>query len=225
MADEQHPFVGTAKVDVGPAEGAPPEEKSLEHTLQDLASECVLFTPALLVTHGYFDRDPVIEFLRMHKPTHHPFKMHFDQAFFSGLGKTQLLGDVVDWDYRLYGIAKEGWEICRDFIGSIALYDPHRYHFARLLYHELEVVDPIAMRARGALAELPTVTIHSFAVSSNRNFVYLAPATDPPRTLPYPTVEPAKPSVVTEADILMGPPPDPAAVAERLQQSQAKDLP
>ena len=70
----------------------------------------------------------------------------------------------------------------------------------------LEIVDPTALRSGRVLAEIPTIQITVFCVSSYRCFAYIAPAVDPPRTLPFLKLDPPNQELQAEAQALLGPP-------------------
>lgn len=173
-------------------------------TLGDMQKDgYVFFTPALVVTHGLFDRDPVIEFNRTHQTDDEedrPFQVDCDYPLFQDLGKSVVQGQVVDWDHRIYGIVEPGWEQLRDFIGSIACCMPAWYHYAKIGFHNLKIVDSTALHGGRVLTELPTVDIFVFFVSTCRYFAWMAPAKDPPRTLPFAQVDPPKPEIKAEAE-------------------------
>jgi hypothetical protein len=203
-----------------------PPEVQRERTLGELCREFVFFTPALILTHGRFDRDPLREF-NAQCPTDdedaRPFAIDATgEPFFQGLGQGLLphhLGDlspeVVDWDRRLYGIANSRWAECHKFLSGIAIYDSTRYHYARVMYYVLTVVDATALGS-SLLTELPTINITVFGVATNRRTVYLAPAVDPPRTRAFPDERPPQDDILREAEAMLGPPPDPEQLAQRM---------
>ena len=187
-------------------------------TLGDMQEDgYVFFTPALIITHGLFDRDPIIEFSRTHQTSDEadrPFYLDCDYPLFQNLGKSLVQGTLIDWDRRIYGITKSNWEQLRDFVGAIACYDPRRYHYAKVGFHNLKIVDSTALHGGWALAELPTIDIFVFFVSAYRYFVWMAPAKDPPRTLPFAQVDPPKPEIKAEAEAVLGPPPSPEQIVK-----------
>lgn len=188
-------------------------------TLGDMRADgYVFFTPALIITHGLFDRDPVIEFNRTHQTndeSDRPFHVDSEYPFFQALGKSLVQGDLVDWDHRLYGVHETHWAQLRDFIAAIAIYDPKRYHYAKIGFHNLKIVDPTALHANRVSAELPTIDIWVFFVSAYRYFAWMAPAKDPPRTFPFAQVDPPKPEIKVEAEAILGPPPAPEQINKR----------
>jgi hypothetical protein len=50
-----------------------------------------------------------------------------------------------------------------------------------------------------------------FCLSTNKDFVYMAPAVDPPRTRPYAICKQPTPEAILLAKAVFGPPPDPSA--------------
>lgn len=94
--------------------------------------DVVLFSPAPLITHGGFDRDPVKEYHAFAPPDDKeqaPFYVDMPSSarpFFSGLGRTARTAYMpgVDWDRRIYGIDKACSEECFAFIRGIAFRQP-----------------------------------------------------------------------------------------------------
>lgn len=108
-----------------------------------------LFTPALLITHGGFDRDPVQEFDARYglpadkRPCCIQLK-NDNERFFDGLG-TKPVNDLrypVNWDQRLYAIDAEFAEDCFGFLGGIAWSNPATGLFASTMSYDLFVPDP-----------------------------------------------------------------------------------
>jgi hypothetical protein len=193
---------------------SPVREDEAAHTLTDMVRDgFVFFTPALLLTHGLFDRDPIVEFNRTHETedeAERPFFVDCQFPFFQNLGFGMVGGQLVNWDHRLYGICGRNWEELRSFLGALAWYDPHRYNYARVGSHALQIIDPTLLHDHGnALTELPFIEITVFCVSTYRGFVWMSPATDPPRTRPFPRVEPPRKRLQQEAEAVLGPPPAP----------------
>jgi hypothetical protein len=134
----------------------------------------VFFTPALLVTHGGFDRDPVIEFdSRFPAPTsdQRPFYLDLQrehEVFFSGLGLANLPGRVkpVNWDKRLYCVDAERAEECFEFIGGIAFSNPKTGFFASVFSYDMVIQDPTSTR-------LQTLTVKVFGVAASDFVAFL----------------------------------------------------
>lgn len=170
----------------------------------------MFFTPALITTHGLFDRDPVMEYLK-HNPRvdkgSSPFVVDCERAFFSGLGYGVLDNKFIDWDRRLYGIHKELWPNLHAFLTGIGICNRETYYFARIGWHPLTIVDQTAMASGRILSEIPTIGITVFCISSNRAFAYIEPAKDPPRTLPYLQLRGPEQKIQQEARKFLGPPP------------------
>lgn len=111
--------------------------------------EVALFSPALLITHGGFDRDPVKEYNAFAPPENadqEPFCIDLrfkDHAFFSGLGRSQATPYMpsIDWDQRLYGLDRRRTEECFAFIRGIAFKQPNGRLF-QSFSHEIVVPDP-----------------------------------------------------------------------------------
>lgn len=214
------------KIDVEQKEAPPQtddpairEEPEPQHTISDMVRDgFVFFTPALITTHGLFDRDPVVEFNRTHSTedeAERPFFIDCQFPFFDGLGFGFAAGQFVNWDHRLYGICKANWGALCGFIKALAWYDPKRYNYARVGSHKLRIVDPTALHGSGIVLDaLPTIEITVFCVSTYRGFVWISPALDPPRTHPFPRVDQPSKELRKEAEMVLGPPPAPERLAQ-----------
>lgn len=153
---------------------------SCADVLQSRNRTLALFTPALLITHGGFDRDPVIEFDARFPAAadQRPFCVDLrreSEFFFSGLGTAQIPGRprAVNWDKRLYAIDVERKDICFEFIGGIAFSDPKRGFFAHTFSYDLQVVDPTARN-------YTTLTVTVFGVLANTFVAMLRPRINKP---------------------------------------------
>ena len=115
------------------------------------AASAVFFSPALLITHCGFDRDPVKEYNALAPAEHYsqePFFIDLRDAslsFFSGLGRSAATPymPAISWDSRVYGIARERAEECLAFIRGIAF----RSAAGRLFQsfsHVVAIPNPIA---------------------------------------------------------------------------------
>lgn len=207
MSHRHGPPVGARETaDVDPS-GAVMQSAPAVQTLHDLREQFVFFTPALLVTHAHFDRDPVFEYVeQMAVPeSERPMSIDCQMPFFSRLGKTQLgrypHSVEVMWDHRLYACHAHRWEECREFICRIAVTDRQRRLYAAVSWYSLPVVDVTTLAARPAM-RLPLIDVVVFAVHTNYNTHYLARAIDPPRSRPYPaTLPPTDEAVAVAAAI------------------------
>lgn len=124
-------------------------------TLQQLherLGEVVCFTPAILVVVGKLPVDPVREFITrfpsdskdatpfcIDLPAGHP-------PFFRGLGVTVTEDARVDWDRRLYGIAKAWAGPCFAFMGGIGIHGDGQ--FASSAQHAIQLPDPTSLFVR-----------------------------------------------------------------------------
>jgi hypothetical protein len=140
---------------------------SCADALQSRHRKVALFTPALLITHGGFDRDPVIEFDARFPAERdlRPFCVDLrreHEFFFAGLGAVQLpnRSRLVNWDKRLYAIDAERKDECFEFIGGIAFSDPRRGFFAHTFAYDIQIPDPTSKKY-----DILTVTI--FGVLAN----------------------------------------------------------
>lgn len=128
-----------------------------------------LFTPALLFTHGGFDRDPVIEFDARYpaeSPDLRPFGIDLrrdHEFFFNGLGVKPAPGrkTSVNWDKRLYAIDASREEECFGFLGGISFSNPKTGFFGNSFSYRVLIPDPTSSRA----SDILSVTI--FGVYSN----------------------------------------------------------
>lgn len=225
--DEQ-PF--DVKTGEAPPQAGEPVREEEASTLSDMVADGFqFFTPALLVTHGLFDRDPVVEFNRTMDTTddsERPFAVDCEHPFFSGLGKGLLNGQFVDWDHRLYGIVGEHWEQLLGFLNSLAWHDPKRYNYAKVGSHDLTIVDPTKFYGHGGvLTEIPVLPITVFCVSGYRNFFWIRPAKDPPRDLATVQVDPPMEDIAEEAEAILGPPPNPERIVEYRSHHENQDPP
>lgn len=124
--------------------------RSCAEALRVLNKQISLFTPALMVTHGYFDRDPVMEFdarFPAESADLRPFCIDLtrdNEFFFTGLGATVLPGrkTPTNWDKRLYGIAQDREEECFAFLSGIAFSNVKTGFFASTFAYDLTIPDP-----------------------------------------------------------------------------------
>jgi len=125
--------------------------RSCSESLRGLNKQISLFTPALLITSGRFDRDPIIEFdarFPAESADLRPFcidlKPDTNEVFFSGLGQHALPGRQrpVNWDKRLYGIAQQREEECFAFLSGIAFSESRSGYFASTFAYDISIPDP-----------------------------------------------------------------------------------
>lgn len=155
---------------------------SCADVLRNRGRPVALFTPALLITHGGFDRDPVVEFNARFpaEKDMRPFCVDLTREhefFFSGLGAGKLPRSPreVNWDKRLYAIDADRKTDCFEFIGGIAFSDPKRGFFASTFSYEIYVPDPTAKR-------LDFLSVTVFGVLANTFVAMLQPNVDKPPT-------------------------------------------
>lgn len=147
--------------------------------LRGMKNEVRLFTPALLITHGGFDRDPVREFdARFPADTAdaRPFVIDLQRErefFFRGLGVHQLNchKNPINWDKRLYAIAATRADECFEFIGGIAFSDPNRGYYANSLSYDLTIKDPTAKLAASLNVKIFGVLANNFIAYMKSDFV------------------------------------------------------
>lgn len=155
---------------------------SCAEALRNTGRDLLLFTPALLMTHGGLDRDPVVEFdARYDLPgaDFRPFVVDLKkdhERFFDGLGLYALPGrkTAVNWDQRIYAMDKEYAGDCFEFIGGMCWSDPKTGFFAEVMSYDMLIPDPTSKRG-----EMLTVKI--FGVLANKLIAFLE---DRPGTRP-----------------------------------------
>lgn len=215
MTDIEKPITEVASEAVTGGEPVAAEEP--EQTLGQLTSELRFFTTALIVTHGGFDRDVLYEFNSRHPnpdPNLQPIAFDLDRPLFQGLGVTPWLAPSpapINWDHRIYGIHESRFEELSRFVCSVAFSNPRTQLFVTIGAHMLQIVDVTALGQVMAANDLPTLPITVFCISTNKEFVYMKPAKDPPRTRAYPHSDPPTNDAIIAADAVFGPPPDPHA--------------
>jgi hypothetical protein len=208
MDDQQLPLQGIipAAVDHDPPPLA--DAPQSEHTLLDLAEHFIYFSPALMMQHGHFDRDPVADFITTREvpPEEGVIAVDHETPFFYGLGRGLCAGQLIDWDHRIYMIPKHRWEECQAYISSIIIKDNARRQYTVFGWYELPVVDPTTLKSGRVLERLPFIAVQMLAASSNKGFFYLEPAVDPPRTLPKVTRDGPRAEIVTQSICVLAPP-------------------
>ena len=131
-------------------EANPLTSLSCSRALRELDYEIELFTPALFMVAGHFDRDPAKEYNALipeERPkSARPFCLDLQQkhSFFKGLGKTDSTRYLreTDWDRRLYCINKDYASECLSFIRNIAIVDPRTGYSAGAFSYRMPIVDP-----------------------------------------------------------------------------------
>ena len=150
--------------------------RSCAETLRTAGRDFVLFTPALLMTHGHFDRDPVKEFNALFpasRADEKPFGIDLkkdNEFFFRGLGVHILPGHktAVNWDKRLYAIVAERSEECFAFLSGIAFSAPKIGMFAHTFAYSLDIIDPTSRHNE-------TLNVRIFGVVANTFVAFLRP--------------------------------------------------
>lgn len=129
-----------------------------------------LFTPALLLTHGGLDRDPVIEFNALCPtldPDLKPFVVDLkkeQERFFEGVGSVTLPGrkTPTDFDRRLYAIDARRADECFEFLGGIAFSNPKTNFFAQTCVHDVKIPDPTSKKHQLLTVKVFGVVANSF---------------------------------------------------------------
>lgn len=211
--------IGVEEHNAGKPEQSHLKQEKSGYTLQDMARDYEFFTTGVIHAVTIFDRDPVMEFNKLHPAANDELPVIIDYAepFFRGLGVCLLSGSPVNFDRRLYAIPRHRWETLRNTICGIAMLHHPSQFYARLNFYELTMVDPFALKRAAVVSKLPTVTITVFGVSSNKSFAYLQPAAYP--RLPYLVQEQPKADVLTEGGSVLGPPPSPEHLLPRTDKA------
>jgi len=141
------------------------------HELYERMGDVVCFTPAILVVVGGLPVDPVREFISRFpsddKDTR-PFCINLSPnspPFFSGLGVSEINGELIDWDRRLYGISRARSELCFSYMGGVGIYGEN--YFASSAQHEIQMPDPTV------LFERKTIPVQVFGILRGDSIFYL----------------------------------------------------
>lgn len=154
----------------------PIEAVSCSGALSRIPGGVLLFTPALLVTHAGFDRDPVQEFDSLfpaEKKDERPFIVDLvnpTEVFFTGLG-VRITPDIkkpINWDRRLYAIAKSREAECNAFFGGIYWLDRVTNFHASSFKYTITIPDPTSKRN-----PIETIDVNVFGVTSNKFVAYI----------------------------------------------------
>lgn len=160
---------------------------SVGDALRELKHEVRLFTPALLVTHGNFDRDPVMEFDARFPPSNaddRPFVIDLNrdnEFFFRGLGVVGLSCHKrpPNWDKRLYAITESRAETCFEFLNGIAFSNAKTGYYASTMSYDLKIKDPTT-------TAVSALTVKIFGVMSNSFVAYVLDEFVAPRAVKMP---------------------------------------
>lgn len=174
--------------------------------LRGMKSEVRLFTPALLITHGGFDRDPVREFdARFPAETAdaRPFVIDLQrdhEFFFRGLGVVGLdcHKKPINWDKRLYAIIESRAEECFEFLGGIAFSAPHRGYYANALSYDLTIKDPTSKTTAGLTVKIFGVLANTFVAYMQNDFVA-------PRAIKVPITGPVNFGMLPDTNLSVNP--------------------
>jgi len=136
----------------------------------------VLFTPALLFTHGGFDRDPVIEFdARFPAAAHEqrPFCVDLrkdTEFFFEGFPVMPAPGSTVpvNWNQRVYAIDQQRAEDCFAFLGGISYSNSDIGFFGSAFSYALDIADPTSKKH-------DRLVVNIFGAMTNSFLAYLEP--------------------------------------------------
>jgi hypothetical protein len=138
-----------------------------------------LFTPAVLFTHGRFDRDPVIEFDARFPAADRdlrPFCVDLTkdhEFFFAGLGTCPAPGTArpVNWDKRLYAIDQTRAEECFAFLSGIAYSCQTQNLYGAAFAYGLDISDPTSKKN-------DRLVLTAIGVMTNQTVIFLEPRLD-----------------------------------------------
>jgi len=156
-------------------EHAPTTRLSCLAAMRERSGDVVCFTPALLVTHGKMPADPVGEFVARFNVAkdEQPFCVEVFKPvfpFFTGLGVSQISGNTIDWDRRLYAIPRAQSSTCLNFLGGLGVSGSD--FFASAVTYEISIPDPTMSQFTNSAVFIP---VHIFGVLANNNVTYLEP--------------------------------------------------
>jgi len=171
--------------DLGPPEVRPyePQRLARAESLQSLAEEHMLFTHALLFTHGHWARDPVRDWAG-EAPGRYAHALNLPRPAFDGL---EVDGNVA-WCYRLLLCPRDQWAGLWERMVVEGFLDRPRGRCYKLLAQAFAVPDLLRLERLEALPRpVPTVKVVAFGLSGNLDQVLFMPAVDPPldRALPW----------------------------------------
>ena len=154
--------------------------------LHELATDFVLFTPALLHTYGQLQHDPVAEFVARHEDSSCDVaRRDYDRQLFSGIPAGR---NGEPWNYRIYLIERRFWDDFQRFLAGVALRD-----IATQFYAEIKIHLAPLPQERSDYRTYASV----LSLSSNRNRVVLRKRQN--ISLASPLQLPADPAVVRRA--------------------------
>jgi hypothetical protein len=175
-------------------DGVLPQRLSIADALKTRGTGFSFFTPALLFTHGGFDRDPVVEFGSYYSAVSSSRVFCVDlqrehEFFFRGFGISCPPGgrNAVNWNKRLYVASADLAADCFSFLGGIGWGAPSSGFFGRTFSYELAVHDPTV----GPMpAENCTLTVRVFGVVAQNFVVFLDSSGPTPAVRKIFTAEP-----------------------------------
>jgi hypothetical protein len=209
---ETLPIDGVVAGPTAEASGPTPQPVKETSILEMSREGFTFFTPALITTHGKLGLDPAIEFNKTHVTNDESERLFYidsEYPFFTGLGTSELNGELVNWDHRIYGIVSDNWEPCFAFMSAISGYSKQNNHYFHVGSHNLSIIDPTTFYGNNDISShLPMFDLTVFCVSTNKHFAWIAPAEQPPVTLSYLQVDPPREETLMEAEIILGPRPE-----------------
>ena len=168
--------------------------------IRERRGDVVCFNPGLLVTCGQMPVDPVREFAtRFDAPDDlQPFCVILPPhtpPFFDGIGVSRIKGVVVDWDRRLYCIAKSRAQLCFDFLGGVGLKGAN--FFASSVQQEIDIPDPTT-----PLFKNNSIHVYVFGVLKENTITYISV---PAVGVPVVAVTPAAPHIELSSKFKVNP--------------------
>lgn len=180
-----------------------------QYTLRELTSEFMFFTPALVVLKGGLNRDLVAEAVASTQLSaeQQPAVVDCQWPLFAQLRPSVIQDHVsgeasdIHWGHRLYMVPKDVWGGIEEFMRSVAVLSADRSMFGRAFSHLLQMVDPTTTQSSKSkvVGELPYMPVTIIGFASHRATHYMAEASRPAISLPFPAEGMPRPDIVEEA--------------------------
>jgi len=150
-------------------------KKSLLETVRDRRGEVSFFSPALLLTAGRLPVDPLNEFVTRCSiaESARPFCVEVRPPtgpFFSGLGSSVFLNELIDWDRRLYAVPNASAEACFNFLGCIGITGDN--FLASSVKYVIDIPDPTMPQF---VQNQHNISVTLFGVLHDDKITYLEP--------------------------------------------------
>jgi hypothetical protein len=141
-------------------------------SLRELQRDYAFFSYAPLVIYGGLDFNPVQEWINLNNHPQLVYVMQLDMPIFDMKGNPKL-------DRALWAVELEHWNDLCFHIGSLAIIDRKKQSMVRVVCQEIPILDVGALEKMRIIEDaLPTVTVTTFSVDSNRECIAFDPAPD-----------------------------------------------